>query len=92
MSRMMTYTVMGLSVAAGAGAVLWLLAVSMFLLATGGTYSRSYDDGTLVCGIPMFTREGWLWPAFSLFGAPFVVLAASWRTVVYCSGRLKEFR
>ena len=92
MSRVKLYIVIGLSVAAGAGAVLWMLAVSMFLLATGGTYSRMYEDGTLEWGIPVFTGEEWFRPAFSLFGAPLVVLAASWRTVAYCASWLKVLR
>ena len=77
------------SIACVAASALWLILLTVFLLGTGGTYSRAYDDGSIACGIPVFTREEWFWPAFQLFGAPLAVFAASLRTIAYCSSRLR---
>ena len=89
MHRVLWYSLKGISVTVVTVCILWLILLSMFLLSTGGTYYRAFEDGSIACGIPVFTREEWFWPAFQLFGAPLAVLVASWRTVAYCSGRIK---
>lgn len=73
-----------------AAATVWLLVVSHFLLSTGGTYSRTFPDGSIACGIRVFTSNDWFWPGFRLFGAPLAVIAASGRTIGYCLTRLRD--
>lgn len=92
MRKTFWYSLKGVSVAGVAVCALWLVLLSIFLLSTGGTYSRTYEDGSIACGIPVFTREEWFWPAFQLFGVPLALLAASWRTVTYCSGQIRMLR
>jgi hypothetical protein len=61
----------------------------LFLLRSGGTYSQTFEGGSIACGIPVFPEGHQFWPAFSLFGAPAILLAACVRTVSYCSQRLR---
>ena len=89
MRRAFWYSLKGVSVVGVAACALWLTLLSMFLLSTGGTYSRTFEDGSIACGIPVFTRGEWFWPAFQLFGAPLAVLVASWRAAAFCSGRIR---
>jgi O-antigen ligase len=88
MRRVFWHSLRGLSVVGAAACALWLVLLSMFLLSTGGTYSRTFEDGSVACGIPVFTREEWFWPAHQLFGAPLALLVAFWRTAAYSSGRV----
>ena len=89
MLRVFWYSLKGISVTGVAVCMLWLVLVSVYLLSTGGTYSRTFEDGSIACGIPVFTREEWFRPVCRLFGAPLAVLVASLRTVAYCSGQIK---
>ena len=89
MGRVPLYILSWASGVLGLVCAVWLVAVALLLLRTGGTYSQSFEDGSLACGIPVFTEGGWFWPAFSLFGAPSILLAACVRTVEYCSRRLR---
>ena len=89
MRRTALYSVMSLSVVVGLGVLLWLVLVSIYLIGTDATYSQMYEDGSLQCRIPVFTKEEWFWPVFQLFVVPIIVLAVSWRTVTYCYGRIK---
>ena len=89
MRKAVLYSVMALSIICVAVSALWIALLSNFLLSTGGTYSRTYEDGGIACGIPVFTRDEWFWPAFQLFGVPLILLIASWRTIAYCSGQIK---
>ena len=73
-----------------AAATIWLALVSLFLLATGGIYSRTFPDGSIACGIRVVTSDDWFWPAFRLFGAPLTVAAAARRTIGYCLARLRD--
>src|SRR6185295_15365699 len=65
----------------------WLVLLSIYLIGTGGTYSRSFPDGTLACGRPIFTRDAWFWTGFQLFGVPLILMIASCRTIAYCRRR-----
>lgn len=89
MHRVVWYSLKGVSIVGVCVFVLWLTLFSTFMLLTGGTYSRTYEDGSTACGIPIFTRQEWLWPAFQLLGVPIALLIAFWRTVSYCSGKIK---
>ena len=62
----------------------WLVLFSISLIGTGGTYSRTFPDGSIACGIPIFPRDEWFWPLFQLFGVPVVLVIASWQTIAYC--------
>lgn len=56
---------------------IWLVVVSIFMIGTGGTFSRSLPDGSIECGIPIFSTGEWLWPVFQLFGVPLIMMIAS---------------
>jgi hypothetical protein len=86
------YSLMVFSIACAAVSALWPVLLTQLLLSSGGTYSRTYEDGSIACGIPVFDAENWFWPAFQLYGVPLALLAASWRTITYCSNRLKLLR
>ena len=88
MGRVTLHILMWVSAIAGLACAVWLVTVFLFLLQSGGTYSVTFEDGSIACGIPVFPEGQWFWPAFSLFGAPAVLLAACVRTVNYCSRRL----
>ena len=68
----------------------WLVMISLYFLSTGGTYSQTLSDGSMVCHIPVFTRDSWFWAAFQLFGAPLALIIASWRTIAYCRTKVKS--
>ena len=89
MSRVALYILLLASAITGLACAVWLVAVVLFLLRSGGTYSQTFEDGSIACGIPVFAEGRWFWPAFSLFGAPALLLAASIRTISYCSRRLR---
>ena len=80
---------MVLSIACIAISALWLVLLSIYVLSTGGTYSRTFADGSIACGISIFTKDEWFWPMFQLFGAPLTLLIAAWRTITYYSGQIK---
>lgn len=65
----------------------WLVSVIIYLVGTGATYSYGVqsDNGgqIMLCDIPIFTSENWLWRLLQLFGAPALVLFASVQTVRY---------
>ena len=69
---------------------MWLVLVTMFLIGTGGTYSRTFPDGSMACGIPVFTRDDWFWRVFQLFGVPLILIIASWQTIAYCRRGLQS--
>ncbi len=88
MGKVTLYIVTWVSAIACLACAVWLLIAFLFLLQTGGTYSATLEDGSIACGIPVIPEGQRFWPAFSLFGAPAVLLAACVRTVNYCSRRL----
>jgi hypothetical protein len=53
MRRAVLHITTALSFACLAVAALWLILVTLFLLSTGGTYSRTFADGSIACGIPV---------------------------------------
>ncbi len=88
MGRVVLHILMWASAVAGLVCAVWLVAVLLLLWQSGGTYSATLEDGSIACRIPAFPEGRWFWPAFSLFGAPAVLLGACVRTVNYCSRRL----
>lgn len=50
--------------------ICWLILIINYLYNTGATYSIDYGQGTMVCGIPIFTQETWLSASLFLFGIP----------------------
>lgn len=92
MRSVILHIVRWLSISSALVCVLWLVAVSMSLLATGGTYSRSYPNGVIACQIPVFTEDYWFWPMFRLYGVPLFILLASMRTIGFCAERRKLAR
>jgi hypothetical protein len=83
MSRLALQSLMLVSAIVGLICAVWLVTVSLFLWQTGGTYSVTLEDGSIACRVPVFPAGEWFWPAFSLFGAPAILLAACVRTAIY---------
>jgi len=71
---------------------IWLVLFSTCLIASGGTYSRTLEDGSIACGIPIFDRDALFWAPFQLFGVPLILIGASWRTIAYCRQSLQLLR
>jgi hypothetical protein len=65
--------------------VLWLILLVGYLILTGATYSYQIqnEDGSIgiICNIPIFTTDNWLWLSFELFGVPIIVLIAAIQTI-----------
>lgn len=88
MGRATLYILLLLSAITGVACAVWLVVVVLFLWRGGGTYSQTFEDGSIACGIQVFPEGKWFWPAYSLLGAPAMLLAACVRTIAYCSRRL----
>jgi hypothetical protein len=73
----------GVSVISLALSSLWILLCFWFVIHQGGTYSVSHD-GVSICGIPIFTRENWLWVGLQFFGAPLLIVVAALRSIGMC--------
>ena len=65
----------------------WLLFSFIFLTKEAGTYTIYTDDGSIVCGIPIFTKANWVWLALQLFGVPLLIIAAALRSIIICRRR-----
>jgi uncharacterized membrane protein YoaK (UPF0700 family) len=67
---------------------LWIVVVGFYFLLTGGTYGYATSDGTMVCGVPIFTSESWFQASLVLFGVPLAVFVAGVVLRGYCHRRL----
>ena len=88
MRRLWLSLAFGVAVITVAASALWVVTVGSYFLLTGGTFGYTTADGTMVCGIPVFTAESWPRVSFVLFGIPLAVCAAGLALLRYCRRRM----
>jgi len=69
-------------------AAVWLLAIVVFIVTTGGKYFQTFESGSMACGIPIFTAENWIYASLQLFVIPMMILVVSIRLLRRYSRRL----